>query len=170
MFRSWGQLEIMKGARIPSLFVSADTHGPSVVSIPCMQNMSSWFWASWTAYMRSCWLLLFVKCCILLDILGNNSQNSCRRVIVFLLICFIFEVLEKGSGEDLAVFCRSVISYCEKRGVEVGTTRSVLQLYPGMTGEFNWESDSVFLLCASIELPGSASALLLSSPSLLALT
>ena len=48
MSRSWGQLEIMKGARIPSLLVSADTHGPSVVSIPCMQNMSSWLWASWT--------------------------------------------------------------------------------------------------------------------------
>jgi len=28
------------------------------------------------------------------------------------------EVLENGSGEDLAVFCRSVISYCGKKGVE----------------------------------------------------
>ena len=35
--------------------------------------------------------------------------------------CCVFEVLERGSGgEDLAVFCRSVISYCSKRGVEVG--------------------------------------------------
>ena len=32
------------------------------------------------------------------------------------------KVFENGSGEDLAVFCRSVISYCGKKGVEVKET------------------------------------------------
>ena len=124
MFWSWVQLEIMKGARITYFLLSL-----------CLRIHMDQVWFQYLVcrichlgcgplrrtYMRSCWLILFVKCCIFLNFLGNNSHNSSRRVIVSLLICFIFEVLEKGSGEDLAVFCRSVISYCEKRGVEVGT-------------------------------------------------
>ena len=35
-----------------------------------------------------------------------------------LTLCAL-KVLENGSGEDLAVFYRSVISYCVKKGVEV---------------------------------------------------
>ena len=38
-----------------------------------------------------------------------------------LTLCAL-KVLENGSGEDLAVFCRSVISYCGKKGVEVKET------------------------------------------------
>ena len=38
-----------------------------------------------------------------------------------LTLCAL-KVLESGSGEDLAVFCRSVISYCGKKGVEVKET------------------------------------------------
>ena len=35
---------------------------------------------------------------------------------------YTLKVFENGSGEDLAVFCRSVISYCGKKGVEVKET------------------------------------------------
>ena len=47
------------------------------------------------------------------------------------------KVFENGSGEDLAVFCRSVISYCGKRGVEVKETmirqKKTRQKWPKLT-------------------------------------
>lgn len=54
-----------------------------------------------------------------------------------LTLCAL-KVLENGSGEDLAVFCRSVISYCGKKGVEVKETiirqeKKIRQKYPKLS-------------------------------------
>ena len=64
---------------------------------------------------------------------GNTASVRCLNSIRFERWTMIFsvnldniwevlKVLESGSGEDLAVFCRSVISYCGKKGVEVKET------------------------------------------------
>ena len=92
----------------------------------------------------------------------EKTLNISRRVVDSEVICCVFEVLEKGSGgEDLAVFCRSVISYCTKRGAEVC-------IIPAC--QLIWESASSHSPpCSDTDL-GSASSLLLSRPSILALT
>ena len=57
---------------------------------------------------------------------GAYSIRFERWTVIFSVnfdyIWEVLKVLESGSGEDLAVFCRSVISYCGKKGVEVKET------------------------------------------------